>query len=77
MYCQVYKAKLDGKFEVAVKFLNPAEAGGFRASHRRKFEEEISIMRMCQHDNVISFLGCWATEVNTQRQQAASTMCKC
>ena len=62
-YLQVYKAKLDGSEEVAVKFFNPAEISGSLSSHRRRFEEEIQIMRMCQHPNIVGFLGCWVMSV--------------
>ncbi|KAK9796338.1 hypothetical protein WJX73_009316 [Symbiochloris irregularis] len=56
---QVYKARLDDTTEVAIKFLNPAELSGSIAAQRRKFEEEIQIMRMCEHPNIVGFLGCW------------------
>ena len=73
-YCclQVYKASLDqgteDTREVAVKFLNPAEINGSVASQRRKFEEEITIMRMCEHPNIVGFLGCWIMPVRSEAQ---------
>lgn len=50
---------------MAIKFLNPAEISGSVASQRRKFEEEIQIMRMCEHPNIVGFLGCWIMPVRS------------
>lgn len=57
-YGQVYKAVLDSEQIVAVKFLNPASVGMLDAS-RDSFEAEISIMRFCKHDNIVSCLGAY------------------
>ncbi len=52
---------MDGEHEVAIKFLNPAEAGTLAS--RERFEAEIHIMRLCNHANVVSSLGAWSDRV--------------
>lgn len=58
----MYKAVLDSEQIVAVKFLNPASVGMLDAS-RDSFEAEISIMRFCKHDNIVSCLGAYIDQV--------------
>ncbi|KAK9794669.1 hypothetical protein WJX73_004931 [Symbiochloris irregularis] len=52
----VYKALLDHEEAVAVKFLNPSDFAS-TASNREKFEQEIQLMRLCMHDNVVACIG--------------------
>ena len=64
MAWQVYKAKMDGALDVAVKFLKPEAAE--QAQGIMKFVAEIDIMRACSHPNILSFLGAWAHQVAGQ-----------
>ena len=58
----MYKAVLDDSQTVAVKFMNPSDVGS-HASNRERFEAEIQIMQLCQHENVVACLGAWIQPV--------------
>lgn len=59
---QVYRAKLDGFNEVAVKVL-AAESDSPAEERMRMFLEEINIMRACRDPHIVLFIGAWAHKV--------------
>lgn len=60
MVLQVYKARLDGISDVAVKFLN-SQAQNAKA--RDAFEKEVAILGACRNQNVVMFLGAFQHQV--------------
>lgn len=70
---QVYKAKLDGFNEVAVKVL-AAEAASPEENMRRLCEE-IDIMRACRDPHIVLFIGAWAHKVPQPCSVAGQVLC--
>lgn len=69
---QVYKALLDSSEPVAVKFLNPSDVAiGNSVSSREKFESEIQLMRLCWHENIVTFIGACVQQVCMHRAKPA------
>ena len=54
---------LDADEEVAIKFLNPTGVLEYEAQ-REKFKQEVKLMRLCRHINVVSCLGSWVDKVS-------------
>ena len=59
---KVYRAKLDGVTDVAVKVLKPDAAS--KASVLQNFVAEVDILRACRHPHIVNFVGAWADEVS-------------
>lgn len=80
---QVYKAELDGGNHVAVKIVDPAAIGTAAAHQRHMFEEEIQIMRKCNHPNVMGCLGYWldlvspVVQIDTDQIAVVRESCPC
>ena len=58
---QVYRARLDDREEVALKFLD-AESVVSEATMAR-FLDEIGILQACRHDRIVGFIGAWIDRV--------------
>ncbi|KAK9809494.1 hypothetical protein WJX73_004499 [Symbiochloris irregularis] len=60
-YGKVFKALLNKTQEVAIKFLNPSAVGSHDIN-RKRFEDEIRIMLLCDHTNVIACHGAFLSK---------------
>ncbi|KAK9804146.1 hypothetical protein WJX73_004986 [Symbiochloris irregularis] len=58
---QVFQGRLDQSDDVAIKFLNPDTVKANK-SHRENFESEVRIMLLCQHTNVVAFMGAFIAD---------------
>ena len=61
LVAQVYKARLDGVSDVAVKFINHSEDPN--KDPTEKFHAEVAILRACRNQAIVNFLGAWSHEV--------------
>ena len=60
----MYRAKLDGINDVAVKILKSDLGAAHQASALQGFLAEIDIMRACRDTHIVGFLGAWANDVS-------------
>lgn len=58
---QVYKARLDGVDDVAVRFIDSQPHT--RDSVRAEFMTEINLLNACRHAGLVSFIGFWEQDV--------------
>ena len=63
MCVQVYKARLDGVHNVAVKFLH-SNTTEHKQESLQRFADEVSIIRESRDANVVSFRGAWLSSVS-------------
>lgn len=67
VHVQVYKARLDGISNVAVKILKPE--GHTNAQLRENFRKEISILSACRDPNIVLFLGAFQMPVSQYKNR--------
>lgn len=68
---QVYKARLDGMSDVAIKIMQPESA--HQLDHKRKFYKEIEILRACRDRHVVGFVGAFVDEVSSWLSTSSQT----
>lgn len=72
---QVYKARLDGLVDVAVKFIKPTPRRSGREQAER-FNTEISILRACRDRNIVNFVGAFIYEVSLLTVSFQERLCR-
>ena len=61
---QVFKAILDVDEVVALKVLSLEANTSPTKAQLRTFQSEVRVMRACRHQNVVSFLGSYISDVS-------------
>lgn len=63
---QVYKARLDGVTDVAIKFLKPEAHGLNSGDGAGRFFAEVNVLRAARNKYILMFMGAWLHEVIPQ-----------